>query len=118
MYNETNALAALMHLDKPETMQFYLGLRTRGLWVAFLFWGLWLIPLAYMIYHSPLFPRIMGVLVFLAGLGYTLGFVLRILLAEPEAYLAVLEYLTFGELIWMLWFTIRGARFSHLSSLS
>lgn len=46
------------------------GLHGRGLDVASIFWGLWLIPLGLLVYESRFAPRAIGALLVFAGLGY------------------------------------------------
>lgn len=110
MLNALNLVAALFQVQNPEQMMFFLDLNTQGIIIAAIFWGLWLFPLGYLIYRSGYFPKIIGVGVILAGLGYTLGSFTKLLFPEMKALIAVCEPLTMGEVIWMLWLSVRGAR--------
>ena len=47
-----------------------LGAYGSGMFVAQLFWGLWLLPLGYLIVKSRAVPRVFGVLLLLGGVGY------------------------------------------------
>ena len=73
MLNELNNVAALLSLNNPEQMMFFLDLNARGIVIASIFWGLWLFPLGSLIYWSGYFPKLIGVAVLLGGVGYTLG---------------------------------------------
>ena len=42
----------------------------QGLRIASLFWGLWLLPLGWLVLRSCRLPRVLGVLLLLGGLGY------------------------------------------------
>jgi hypothetical protein len=117
MLSDANQLTALEILDNPEQVYNLLRLGSRGTIIASIFWGLWLLPLGYMIIKSPLFPTIIGWLVVLAGVGYTLVSFAYFLGAEG-IMLDILNYLTFGELIWMLWVTIFGAKWKALTSIN
>jgi hypothetical protein len=48
------------------------GLRNRTLNAATLYWGLWLLPLGTLVYKSRFLPRLLGVLVFIAGCAYVI----------------------------------------------
>jgi hypothetical protein len=46
------------------------GLRSQGIHVATMYWGLWLLPLGVLVYRSGFMPRLLGVLVIIAGCAY------------------------------------------------
>lgn len=52
----------------------WLSLKTYGryIFMASLFWGLWLLPFGYLVMKSGLLPRFLGVLLMLGGIGYLL----------------------------------------------
>ncbi|MBK8042600.1 MAG: DUF4386 domain-containing protein [Haliscomenobacter sp.] len=110
MLNELTKFAALGQLDNPDQLLFFLGLNGHGITIASIFWGLWLFPLGYLIYHSGYFPKLIGVAVWIGGVGYTLGSLTDILLPDQKTLLTVFETMTFGEIVWLLWLTIRGAK--------
>ena len=106
-------LAALNAMPDAEKVIFYLK---QGGWtvrIATIFWGLWLLPLGYMIIRSPLFPSLVGWLVVLAGVGYTLS-AFSYFLDSKGLHMDIFEYLTFGEVLWMLWVLAMGARWKAL----
>jgi hypothetical protein len=114
MLSDANQLVALEVLDNPEQAYQYLRQGSRGMIVATIFWGLWLFPLGYMIINSPLFPRVVGWLVVLGGVGYTLA-AFGYFFGVEGVFLDVMNYLTFGEVLWMLWLTVFGAKWTALS---
>src|SRR5882757_7802919 len=77
--NELNSFAALALVrgadflsvfDKPHRdalAMLFLNLHGRGFVVAEMFWGLWLFPLALLVYKSRFLPRFLGVWLALAG---------------------------------------------------
>jgi hypothetical protein len=107
-------LAALEVIEDPEQVVFLLKLYGRGTMIATIFWGLWLLPMGYMIIRSPLFPRLIGWLVVLAGIGYTISAFAYFMDVEGIV-IDVLDYTTFGEVIWMLWVLVMGARWKALN---
>lgn len=86
-------------------------LYTAGVLLATLFHGLWLLPLGYLVYKSGYFPRVFGVLLMLACLGFVLETVQYFLAPSLDvitypAY--ALEIL--GEFGFCGWLLIRGAK--------
>ena len=122
MLNTLNKVAALIllkgtgHLTAFEPsqlqslMMFFLNLNAQGIIIASIFWGLWLFPLGYLIYKSGYFPRIIGIFVIIGGFGYLLGSFAHFLLPNFDALLSVLEVMTFGEVIFVGWLLIKGAK--------
>ncbi len=84
-----------------------LDLRAQCVVIAQIFWGLWLLPLGALVYRSGFLPKPIGVLLGIAGAGYFLDSMTRLL--APE--LPVVSVFTFvGELALALWLVIRGAK--------
>jgi hypothetical protein len=123
MLNALNQVAALLVLsgadylavftaDQSQSlMMFFLNLNEQGILIASIFWGLWLFPIGTLIYESRYFPRIFGHLMILAGFGYLLGSLGRLLLPNDDAiYFRVLDILNYGEVIVWFWVVVRGAK--------
>jgi hypothetical protein len=90
---------------------FFVRLHSQGLQVAAIFWGLWLFPFGLLIIRCGFIPRILGVLVMIAGLGYVLdSFTSLILPHYTDAVGNVAGILELGELPIILWLLIWGAR--------
>lgn len=76
-----------------------------------LFYGLWLFPLAILIYQSAFIPRFLGVWLIINGVVYVLLSFANIVL--PEYKDIVFTYgmpAMFGELVLMFWLLIKGVR--------
>jgi hypothetical protein len=121
--NELNSFAALVLVrgadflsifDKPQRdalAMLFLNLHGRGFVVAEIFWGLWLLPLALLVYKSRFLPRFLGVWLALAGFAWVILSLTSILL--PQYQDKVYRYCQpaiFGEIAFMLWLLIRGAK--------
>jgi hypothetical protein len=121
--NELNSLAALALVrgadflsivEKPQRDAFamlFINLHGRGLVVAELFWGLWLFPLALLVYRSRFLPRFLGVWLALAGAAWVILSFVSILL--PQYQNKVYTYTqpaVIGEIVFMLWLLIKGAK--------
>jgi Domain of unknown function (DUF4386) len=100
--------------DKPELdalAYLFLRLHSRGLTVASVFWGLWLFPFGMLVIRSRFIPRVFGVLLMIAGVGYVAtSFTTLVLPRYAELVEKVAGPLYFGELPIIFWLLIRGAR--------
>ncbi|MHA2394976.1 MAG: DUF4386 domain-containing protein [Promethearchaeota archaeon] len=104
-------LTALEPFQLNALMMFFLNLNEQGILIATIFWGLWLFPLGYLIYLSGYFPKIVGIVVMLAGLGYTLEpFISLLLPAYAATIIPILYILVMGELVFMAWIVVKGAK--------
>jgi hypothetical protein len=121
--NELNSFAALVLVrgadflsifDKPQRdalAMMFLHLHGRGFVVAEMFWGLWLFPLALLVYKSRFLPRFLGVWLGLAGFAWVLQSVTGTLWPEYQDRVnTYFQPAIFGEIVFMLWLLIRGAK--------
>jgi hypothetical protein len=121
--NELNSMAALVLVrgadflsifDKPQRdalAMLFLNLHFYGFVVAEIFSGLWLLPLALLVYRSRFLPRFLGVWLALAGFAWVILSLTGIL--SPQNYDKVYTFTqpaVFGELAFMFWLLIKGAR--------
>jgi len=89
----------------------FLRLHGQGILVAQIFWGLWLFPLGICVMRSGFIPRILGVLLMIAGTGYVASsFAALVLPHYADAVERVTSILTFGELPIVVWLVIWGAK--------
>lgn len=76
-----------------------------------LFWGLWLFPLAILIYQSAFIPRFLGIWLIINGIVYVvLSFTSIVLPEYKDIVFTVGMPAMFGELVLMLWLLIKGTR--------
>jgi len=121
--NELNSIAALFLVrgadflsvvEKPQRdalAMLFLNLHFEGLVVDEIFMGLWLLPLALLVYRSRFLPRFLGVWLALGGLSWVILSLTEVL--SPQYYDKVSTYsqpAAFGEIAFMLWLVIKGAR--------
>ena len=121
MLNKINQFAALQLLSGADyltvmtTQQsqalalLFLRLHSRGRSIAFVFWGLWLFPLGYLVFKSGFLPKILGILLMIACLGYVVN-----------SFAGFLGYSTnvgmvaaLGEVLFILWLLIKGVNVEH-----
>jgi hypothetical protein len=91
-----------------------LGRYANGLFIAKMFWGLWLLPFGYLVFKSGFLPKILGILLMLGCLGYMID-VFGQLLVPGYADSVVDHFATLpagvGEIATCLWLLIVGARY-------
>ena len=109
----TSDILAVSQSD-PLQHQIMFSLNTfRSHWYfGLLFFGIHLGLLGYLVFRSTYIPRILGVLLVIAGLGYLLNSLKPFLF--PDIQLDFAEYTFYGELIFMLWLLIKGAKVQPL----
>jgi hypothetical protein len=76
--------------------------------------AVWLLPLGYLIYRSGFLPKILGVLLVMAGLGYVTDFLVFFLLPNLNWQVAGLAFL--GELPFPLWLLMKGVNVERRTS--
>ena len=108
MYNEMNKLAALSFLDEPEQLLFYLKMNGKGIVLVSIFWGLWLFPLGKLAIDSGFFPKLVGWLLYIGGIGYLISSFMYFIAPELEDLRMMAEMLTMGEVLFIIWFLIKG----------
>tara|TARA_R110001632_G_scaffold129087_5_gene243166 strand:+ start:1758 stop:2474 length:717 start_codon:yes stop_codon:yes gene_type:complete len=119
--NQFAALEVLIHPEyteafKPEQLQvlaiFYQNLHIKGYYINQIFFGLYLLPLGYMIIKSGIVPKIIGIFLILGFIGDMIDFVVYFL--YPNADSILLDNITIpadiGEISLCLYFLIMGVR--------
>lgn len=78
---------------------------------ASMLWGVWLLPLAFLVYRSRFLPRFIGVWLIINGIAYVILSLTGELLPQYENTVFLYgQPAFFGELALMLWLLIKGAR--------
>jgi Domain of unknown function (DUF4386) len=121
--NELNYIAALALVrgadflsifEKPQRdalAMLFLKLHFQGYVVNEIFWGLWLFPLALLVYRSRFLPRFLGVWLAFGGFAWVALSLTGVV--WPQNYDKVFTYsqpAAFGEVALMLWLLIKGAK--------
>ncbi len=120
-FNVLNDAAALLLVrgadflsvfDKPQLdalAMLFLRLHHQVIVGAEILWGLWLLPLAVLVYRSRFLPRFLGVWLIINGFAYLIQSATGLLLPQYED--AVATYLlpaTLGEVAFVLWLLVKG----------
>lgn len=97
--------------QRQDLANLFLKLNNYCVYALELSWGLWLFPLAILVYHSKFIPRFIGIWLLINGSVYVLLSFLDVVL--PQYRVVVFTYgmpAMFGELVLMLWLLIFGIR--------
>jgi hypothetical protein len=80
------------------------------------FWGLWLFPLAILVYKSRFLPRFLGVWLAINGLAYLVQSSVSLLWPSYKSVVFNFSWpAMFGELAFAIWLVARGANIGQLS---
>ena len=90
----------------------FLDLHQQGYLASQVFFGLYLLPLGYLVYRSGLFPKLLGIVLMVGCAGYLAGVVASYLSPTLQSSLATYFGLLGGvaELGFVLWLLLFGAR--------
>lgn len=121
--NEVNHLAVLRLLNSADSGDFssnqlhalvmlFLDMRETGMLFALVFWGLWLLPLGLLVFRSGFLPKLLGILLVIACVGYLIDVGTQLLfpgvptISQVTSAFAMLAAM--GELLFALWLLIKG----------
>jgi hypothetical protein len=108
--------------EKPQRdalAMLFLNLHDQGFVVGEIFYGLWLLPLAVLTYRSRFLPRFLGVWLILNGFAYLVLSLTSLLLPQYEDRVSNIAFpVLFGEVAFMLWLVIMGAKPQPLAAPS
>lgn len=100
--------------DKPQRDAFaMLFLRMHHLHIngAEILWGMWLFPLGILTYRSRFMPRFLGIWLIVNGVSYLLLSFAGLVMPQYENAMFTYGFpAQLGEVVFMLWLLIRGAR--------
>jgi hypothetical protein len=105
---------SLMAFDKPQrdaVALLFLQLRDHQNTAAEMLWGVWLLPLAVLVYRSKFLPRFLAVWLALCGVAYVALSLTGVLWPHYQGKVfAMAQPAFFGEIALMLWLVIKGAK--------
>jgi hypothetical protein len=100
--------------DKPQRdalAMLFLRLHHHEVVAAEILWGLWLFPLAILVYRSRFLPRFLGVWLIINGFAYLILSFTGLLLPQYENMMFNIAFpAMLGEMAFMLWLVIKGAK--------
>lgn len=100
--------------DKPQRdalAMLFLHMHGQEIAASEIFWGLWLFPLAALVYRSRLMPRFLGVWLAINGLAYLVLSITSLLFPQCEGVVSTYIFpAQLGEVAFMLWLLVMGAK--------
>jgi hypothetical protein len=89
-----------------------LDLQHHGYLIAQIFFGLWLLPLGYLVYESGMFPRVLGVLLVIGCVGYLVDTFALFLAPDLGASVSpfVLAPAAVAEIAMLFWLLVKGVK--------
>jgi hypothetical protein len=97
--------------QRQDLAMLFLKINDYSVWSLELFWGLWLFPLAMLIYKSNFIPRFLGIWLVINGIVYVLlSFASLVTPLYRDMVFTLNIPAMFGELALMLWLLIRGVK--------
>jgi hypothetical protein len=111
LFRGADFLSVLGQSDREALGMMCIRLNGLGTHLSELFWGLWLFPLGSLVYRSGFLPRTLGVWLIINGVAYVALSMIGILIPEyvDIAYKFAFPALL-GEMAFMLWLVVMGAR--------
>jgi hypothetical protein len=106
LLNGADYLAVFTTEQVQGIVAFFLDLHQYGIFIAQVFWGLWLFPMGYLVYKSGYLPRIIGILLMIGCFGYLMDSF--IFFFVPDFGITVSEFTFLGEVLLPLWLVIKG----------
>ena len=120
-FNLVNQFAVLLLLRDYSTVfeadqlyglvTLFLDLEEIGYAISKIFFGLWLLPLGYLVYKSGYFPKILGILLVIGCFGYLLDFSTFFFYSSVYESIAAVIMLPvmISELAFTVWLLLKGA---------
>ena len=109
-------LSVFEKTQRDALAMLFLRLHHQGVVVNEIFWGLWLLPLAFLVIRSGFLPRFLGVWLIINGFAYLITSLTGLLLPQYENMVSNITFpALLGELAFMLWLLIRGAKVQLLA---
>ncbi|MDD5361415.1 MAG: DUF4386 domain-containing protein [Ignavibacteria bacterium] len=98
--------------QRLDAAMMFLKINSYGTLTQEMYWGVWLIPIAMLVFKSGFIPRILGVFLFAAGVAYMIDSSVSILFPDYHAFVTrpTLLIVFVGEVSITLWLLIKGVR--------
>ena len=119
MLNMVNHLAALLLLNGGDYLTvftteqvnslvlLFVNMHDLGYSIGTIFFGLWLLPLGYLVYKSESFPKVLGVLLIISCFGYLVDLTALFLF---DIELGIGFVTAVGEMIFIVWLLVKGGK--------
>lgn len=97
--------------QRQDLAMLFLKINEYGVWALELFWGLWLFPIAILVYKSRFLPRFLGIWLIIDGFALlVLSFTALLLPQYKDMVFKIAFPAMLGEFAFMMWLLIKGAK--------
>jgi hypothetical protein len=110
LLNDAGYLAAFGAVQLNAMVMLFADLHYYGYYIAQISFGLWLVPLGYLVIKSGFLPRILGILLIIATFGHLSGFLAAFLLPGYESFADLVASLEIPFGLWLLVKGVQGQR--------
>ncbi len=102
--------AGLSAVTSQALVLFFLEMHRVGYLIAQIFFGLFLLPLGYLVYRSGLFPRVLGAILAIGSIGYLTQVAVTFAMPGLDSNAASIFGLAGGlaEMVFLLWLIVKG----------
>lgn len=105
LLNSANSLSATEVGQLHNQVMLSLDIFRYGAQIAAIFFGLWLLPMAYLVFKSGFLPKLLGVLLMIGGIGYLIDSFTIFLF---PGFKGIVLFTFWGEILFPLWLVIKG----------
>ncbi|PLX16521.1 MAG: DUF4386 domain-containing protein [Marinilabiliales bacterium] len=98
--------------QRQDLAMLFLKINEYGILTLEMFWGLWLLPFAYLTYISGFIPRIIGIFLLLNGIAYIIVSFVSVLLPDYQTIITqiAMPFWILGEISITVWLLIKGVK--------
>jgi hypothetical protein len=117
LLNDSEHLSAFNPTQLQAMSMVFYDLHKMGIFIAEIFWGLWLFPFGTLVFKSGFFPKWLGIFLVLGGIGYLIECLVQFLFPEYKTigYSAV-AISGLAEFAFIFWLLIKGVKVQTLNS--
>ena len=117
LLNEAEHVSAFNSIQLQAISMVFYDLHKMGIYIAEIFWGLWLLPFGILVFKSGFFPKWLGVLLVLGGIGYLIECLVQFLFPEYKTIgHAAVAISGLAEFAFIFWLFIKGVKVQTLHS--
>jgi len=113
--NSANFLSATKVGQLHNQVMLSLDVFRYGAQIAAIFFGLWLLPMAYLVFKSSFLPKLLGVLLIIGGVGYLIDSFTIFLFPD---FKGIVLFTFWGEILFPLWLLIKGVNIEQWEKCS
>jgi hypothetical protein len=112
MVAKSEILQSVQAEQKQDLVMLLLNMHSYGIATLEIFWGLWLIPFAQLVYKSRFIPRIFALCLFIGGIGWVSDSVTFLLFPAYHPFISqyIMVIGAIGEFPIILWLLIMGVK--------